>query len=317
MRSIDSSAIRLAGSPRERASSAMSVQAVPRSRRRWLRTSVRGLIILVMVIGGGLGWIVKSARIQREAVVAINSARGGVTYDWQISNGRYNRTAKPWAPGRLIELIGIDYFCHVTHVRVSWSARPVDTTMAHIGRLSRLQRLNISNQSLTDVGMTNLAGLKELSRLELCNTLIDDAGLAYLSGLTELSVLDLSETRLSDAGLVHLKGLTKLSVLDLRFTQVSDTGLAHLDALHDLSVLYLSSTRVTDHGLVHLKGLTKLSYLVLRNNAQITDAGLVHLEGLTKLSELNVDGTRVTKKGMKSMQQALPGLKIYHPRAAD
>jgi internalin A len=294
----------------------MSVQALPRSRWRWLRTSVRGLILLVMVIAAGLGWIVRSARIQREAVVAINGVRGGVAYDWEMSKGRYNPAAKPWAPRRLVELIGIDYFFHVTQVRLSSSSSPVDATMAHVGRLSRLQRLYVSYQSLTDSGLGNLAGLTELSRLDLCNTHIGDAGLAHLSGLIELSVLDLGGTRLTDAGIAHLKGLTKLSVLDLRFTQVTDAGLAHLNGLHNLSVLYLSSTRVTDHGLAHLKGLSRLSYLVLRNNAQITDAGLVHLEGLTKLTELNVDGTQVTKNGMRSLQRALPGLKIYHPRAA-
>ena len=295
----------------------MSVQALPRSRRRWLRTSVRRQILLVMVIAAGLGWIVRSARIQREAVVAINNASAGIGYDFQMSNGRHNPTAKPWPPERLVELIGIDYFCHVTSVRFSQSATLVDATMAHVGRLSRLQRLYVSYRSLTDAGMANLAGLTELSRLDLCNTHIGDAGLAHLSGLTKLSVLDLSGTQLTDSGLAHLKGLTKLSVLDLRFTQVTDVGLAHLNALHDLSVLYLSSTRVTDHGLAHLKALTKLSQLVIRNNAHITDAGLIHLKGLTKLSELNVDGTQVTKNGMRSLQRALPGLKIYHPRAAD
>ena len=61
---------------------------------RRARLSVRGLIILVLVIGGGLGWVVRSAQLQREAVAAIQRAGGRVKYDWEwksrspIHNGR-------------------------------------------------------------------------------------------------------------------------------------------------------------------------------------------------------------------------------------
>jgi hypothetical protein len=49
--------------------------------RRFLRFSVRGMIVLVLVIGAGLGWIVRNAHIQRDAVAAIKSAGGRVYYD--------------------------------------------------------------------------------------------------------------------------------------------------------------------------------------------------------------------------------------------
>jgi cytoskeletal protein RodZ len=48
----------------------VSDQPVRASRRHWLRISIRSLIILVLVAGGWLGWLVRSARIQREAVDA-------------------------------------------------------------------------------------------------------------------------------------------------------------------------------------------------------------------------------------------------------
>jgi internalin A len=80
-----------------------------------------------------------------------------------------------------------------------------------------------------------------------------------------------------------------------------------------LSVLHLASTRVTANGLAHLSKLAALSDLNLRET-QVSDAGLVHLMGLSKLSNLNLDGTWVTKTGMKSLQETLPSLKIYHPQ---
>jgi hypothetical protein len=73
----------------------MSVQVGPVSRRRWLRTSLRGLIVLVIVTVAGLGWIVRTGRIQRESVAAINQVDGGVSYDRATRNGRPNPIARP------------------------------------------------------------------------------------------------------------------------------------------------------------------------------------------------------------------------------
>jgi hypothetical protein len=83
-------------------------KAVSHPWRRYLRFSVRGLIFLVLVIGIGLGWLVRSARIQREAVVAIEKAGGHVTYDWAFINGTSVAGGKPWAPQWLVDTLGVD-----------------------------------------------------------------------------------------------------------------------------------------------------------------------------------------------------------------
>jgi hypothetical protein len=44
---------------------------------------MRGLIVLVLVIGGGLGWVVREAHMQRDAVAAVVKAGGTVLYDWR------------------------------------------------------------------------------------------------------------------------------------------------------------------------------------------------------------------------------------------
>ena len=51
----------------------MDEQVVSQNRRWWnyLRFSIRGLIVLVLFTGGGLGWLIRGARIQREAVAAL------------------------------------------------------------------------------------------------------------------------------------------------------------------------------------------------------------------------------------------------------
>jgi hypothetical protein len=79
----------------------MSGPRIPATRRRWLRISLRGLLVLVLIVGGWLGWAVRSARTQREAVAAIRRAGGGITYRSQYLGGNvyghlYDHGAKPW-----------------------------------------------------------------------------------------------------------------------------------------------------------------------------------------------------------------------------
>ena len=57
----------------------MAAGPISRPWLRYLRFSIRGLIVLVLMIGVGLGWLVRSARIQREAVTSIQHAGGGVS----------------------------------------------------------------------------------------------------------------------------------------------------------------------------------------------------------------------------------------------
>jgi len=267
----------------------MSAGPVSRSWRRYSRFSVRGLIVLVLVIGAGLGWLVRSARIQREAVAAIWNAGGVVYYDWQWDE-MYIPKGNPRTPRWLADLIGFDYFDHAAAVvscqnPLSPPKPAIDAVIVQVGSLTRLQRLNLGYSSFSE------------------------AGLVHLKGLTNLSDLGLACTQVTDVGLANLKGMTKLSELSLFRTQVTDAGLVHLKGMTNLNYLVLGSTLVTDAGLVHLKGLTKLTYLDL-DCTQVTDAGLVHLKGLTKLNRLDLDGTQVTVAGMNELKQALPKLTI-------
>jgi hypothetical protein len=69
----------------------MPDQPLRKSRWNWLRLSVRGLIVLVLIIGGGLGWIahfMRSAQVQQDAVAAVRKVGGSVLYDWQFEGGK-------------------------------------------------------------------------------------------------------------------------------------------------------------------------------------------------------------------------------------
>jgi hypothetical protein len=239
----------------------MPDQAKPGARpwRRFMRFSVRGLIVLVLVSCVGLGWLVRSARIQREAALAITAAGGEVDYNREWTSRQFIPGGNPWAPQWLVKLIGVDYFGHVTLVKFFASSTATDATIERVRRLTGLEELYVTQPS------------------------VDDAGLVHLKGLTKLSFLYLVGTRVTDAGVAHLKELANLSGLSLNRNQVNDAGLAHLKELKNLTELDLGFTRVTDAGLIHLKGLTNLSELNLRDT-NVTDAGIEQLkQALPKL----------------------------------
>ncbi len=166
----------------------MPAASVARAWRRLLRFSVRGLIVLVLVIGVWLGWLVRNAWIQREPVAAIQKAGGNVAYDWEWNNGPSISGGKPWGPGWLIDLVGVDYFDHVTFVLLTPSEAD-DAAIAQVGRLTRLQALFHDQSSwdcifipstLSDSGLTQLTGLTNLSELDLMSTQVTDAGVNEL-----------------------------------------------------------------------------------------------------------------------------------------
>jgi len=121
----------------------MTDQPQPNSRwwHRYLRFSMRGLIVLVLVIGGGLGWIVRSARDQFAAVKAIQAAGGNVSYEWEWKDGRPIRNGAPWWPKRLSDRIGVEYLCSVARVDIFFSC--TDKELVHVGRLSQIDTLSL------------------------------------------------------------------------------------------------------------------------------------------------------------------------------
>jgi hypothetical protein len=95
---------------------------VPHPLRRFLRFSVRGLIVVVLVIVVWLGWIVQQAHVQRDAVAAIRRSGGEVFYDWEWKDGHRIIGGEPWPPRWLVHLVGVDYFGQVTTVQLLSSA---------------------------------------------------------------------------------------------------------------------------------------------------------------------------------------------------
>ena len=173
--------------------------------RRFLRVSVRGAIVVVLLCGIWLGWLVRTARVQRDAVRAITAAGGLVRYNWGWKKANPTMVIKRADPGWLADLIGVDYVGHVTVVWLTASPSVSDATMIQVGRLTRLQQLRLDQSSIKDTWLGHLSGLKQLASLNLDGTRISDQGLARLSPLTKLSALYLDSTRVTDSGVTELQ----------------------------------------------------------------------------------------------------------------
>ena len=135
---------------------------IPCPRQRYLRFSVRKTIVLVLVIGACLGWIARSARIQREYVAAIRNAGGAVAYGSEEEEFSHPVDGPWWAPGWLVALVGTDFFGHITAVGLTL--------------FSNLDVLNLKNTEVSDAGLTHLKGLSKLTTLCLERTQVTDAG---------------------------------------------------------------------------------------------------------------------------------------------
>ena len=141
-------------------------QSASRPRRRLLRFSMRGLIVLVLVIGGGMGWLVRAVHIQHAAAAAISGIGGSVMYNWEWNNGRSYSGATPWVPKWLSDRVGVDYFGHITSVWLCAVSMETDAALAPVLRLTQLQRLSVTGSSVTDTGLARLRVMTTLSRLD-------------------------------------------------------------------------------------------------------------------------------------------------------
>ena len=151
---------------------------------RYLRISLRGLIVLVLVLGGGLGWFVNRAKVQLDAVTAIERAGGSVKYEWEWKDGQFNPSGKPWWPKWLMDHIGPNYLAHIAEVDLTQGGS--DEQMLAVGKLKSLETLVIRKSSITATGLAPLAELADLRNLSISNCQVSDNGMEPLRKVHQL-----------------------------------------------------------------------------------------------------------------------------------
>ena len=96
----------------------------------------------------------------------LREAGGSVSYDWEWTNGNYVPGGKVWAPNWLVDLLGVDYFGHVTRVGLL-GINATNPVIAQVECLTQLEEVSLSISGISDTEMAHLKGLTNLSSLDL------------------------------------------------------------------------------------------------------------------------------------------------------
>ncbi len=236
------------------------------------RLTLGAMMIVVLGIGGVLGWVVHRAHVQRDAVAAITTSRrntrGHVSYDWQFVGSKYDKDARPRGPKWLRDALGPDVFDTVVSVDIE-SDNVDDELLGNVGKLHGVERVNIRGHAAPDVTPAGMAQLRTLSRLK------------------DLSVRGFPD---SHGFVAALKGKTGLQQIWLQHAAVTDEEMAIIGGF-DLDVLQVDGSNVTDRGFAHVANLKKLTILDMPG-VRITD--LAPVADLTQLDVLFLHPTRAT-----------------------
>jgi internalin A len=269
----------------------------PPKRRKKFGLSLRVLMVLVLLLGGGMGWYAYRARVQREVVAAIEAAGGKVYYDWEWNGDKPALpTAKSRWPKWLVDRAGPDYLGNVAAVCFYRSAtnKANDEIMVSVSRLPFLQYLDLDDDALTtfkgarsritNAGLIQLKSLGRLQNLHLWGSDVTGAGLANLKGMESLRDLELLGIPLIDDDARQLAAFTHLERLSIEGTHFTDAGLAHIAGLTSLKSLYLDCPLLDTAGLESLRGMRGLEELDLKESKVNSLAPIVHLTNLSILS---------------------------------
>jgi hypothetical protein len=290
-------------------------------------------MIVVLAIGGFLGWKVNRARDQRLAVAAIQAKQGKIAYDYQMTSDDVldpkpiSLTSEPHAPRWLRRAVGNEFFQevahvdirsdvsgetllavakldHLVHLTLALDGAKVDVAaLGEIAKTPTFQSLILAQQSVNDAAMAKLAGARRLRRLLVVGANdLTDAGLASLADLPALEYLEIHNApRITDLGLENLGPLlASLETLSIQ-ASITDEGMACLRNCRKLKTLALGETRVSDAGLAHLSRLESLETLSMGATG-VTDDGLAALRGLKNLKSLSLRSTKVHGPGLAHLE---------------
>jgi len=298
-------------------------------RRRWLRFSMRTLLLFMLAAAVFSAWLGKNvvrSHIQRPIIARIAAAGGSSYYDYQVQPGYVDASKAP--PGSFIvrAIFGDDIFATVNVVFLNApSTTDADVTQLHelsdlldvslrgsgvtdkcvddLVRIRHLRSFGLNNTSITPRGLKHLSRSKTLQSLSLYGACIGDAHVQQLQQFPNLRFLQIVRTSVSDVGMQAIGSLVNLRTLDIMVAPaVTDNGIRSLGHLKDLVKLTVLQTRLTDGSLPAISRLHALKVLILDGHP-ITDAGLACLGSLSEIQYLRLSDTRIGDQSLATISK--------------
>lgn len=323
--------------------------------KRWLRFSLRAMLLLVLVICVWMAIWSNRARKQRDFVNSINPiGNSGVMYRHQIdATGKGIANPSLPGPGWLRGLLGDHAFFEIYSVGLV-TAR--DEYLRAVADFTSIEQLSLSDW-VSDDGIAYLSTLRNLKVLDIQSLKISDRSIEVISKLPRLEGLGLAGAAVTDEGLKPLARLRNLRFVGLVDTQVTAAGGAWLkkqfptlhlsvaggslasaeeekEAVQELIQLggrftadqqgfitgvSMGGSAISDEKMVALvRVLAKLERLEhLHLSAGVTDAGLLSLQGFRQLKWLTLFDSSVTDAGIEKFKRLNPQCSVARESTLD
>jgi internalin A len=284
---------------------------------RWLRFSLRTILVVVTVFGVWLGVKVDQARRQKRAIESLSALGAQFWFEHQrTSNGGFDGRIELHVPAWARELCGDDFFQTVRGVyvrrrpgeKVDQPRQITDEDLKYLADLPHLEVLQIVSAPISDVGLAHVVYPERLREVTLSNTNIANAFLRRLRAAKRLESLWLDNTRVTDDGLTELYGITSLRRLSLSGTQSGDRGLAVFSKCRRLESLKLG-TKVTNDGFQCFETLERIKGL--SGNAHISGEAFRGFR-MPKVDEVYLSNSAVSDDNLPPLVQSLRGVRVLN-----
>lgn len=280
--------------------------------RRKLKVTIRGMMLLTLVIAAFVAVSVKRLNSRKEAVKKIASLGGSMSFSYSMAESAWLR--------RFIN--DDDYFREISSFGLGPSNSGADAmrpagdaelcdAISSLPDPSKLRSIRLYNSLVSDDGLSCLQVLSNLERLELRSTLVTDAGLQRIACCNQLRSLDLAGTTISDRGLPSLVPLQRLESLDLGDTSITEYGLRPLARIKTLRRLDLAGTQFIGGGFLFLKELPNLETLILDDTEFGSGGSAAHIlpryaDVFPNLRELSLKDVPISDSDLQYLHQFFP-----------
>jgi len=122
----------------------------------------------------------------------------------------------------------------------------------HIGKFPNLTALDLSETTIKDAALAEIGKLEKLEDLNLWHTRVTDEGLRSLTS-SKLKRLNLDDTNIGDGAIEHLSKIEGLEFLHIGKTAVTDEKIGELAKLKNLKDLILTNTTLSKKAVASLQ----------------------------------------------------------------